>query len=170
MSINFIIAQIFGLTALAVLIISFQQNNKNKLLKYQTYSSLLYAIQYIFLGALTGCLMNLSCMARNYIFEKYKAKRPPIYYLILVLILMITVSALSFNGFISLLPMLAVILYSVAVWIGNLTMIRIVEVISCTLYILYNIEVRAYTGLIATIIEMVGAIIALYKFNIKNHS
>ncbi len=83
---------------------------------------------------------------------------------------MITFSTLSFNGFISLLPMLAVILYSVAVWIGNLTMIRIVEVISCTLYILYNIEVRAYTGLIATIIEMVGAIIALYKFNIKNHS
>ena len=74
MSINFIIAQIFGLTALAVLIISFQQNNKNKLLKYQTYSSLLYAIQYIFLGALTGCLMNLSCMARNYIFEKYNSQ------------------------------------------------------------------------------------------------
>ena len=78
---------------------------------------------------------------------------------------MITFSTLSFNGFISLLPMLAVILYSIAVWTGNLTIIRIVEVISCTLCIIYNIEVRAYTGLITT-----GVIIALYKFNIKKYS
>ena len=48
---NFIIAQIIGIIALIVLMISFQKNTKEKLLKYQMVSSFLYAIQYLFLGA-----------------------------------------------------------------------------------------------------------------------
>ena len=52
--INFIIAQIFGLVALIILVISFQKNKKERLLKLQMFSSLLYAIQYVFLKAYTG--------------------------------------------------------------------------------------------------------------------
>ena len=55
---NFIIAQVFGGIALVILIISFQKNNKVNLLKYQMVSSLLYSVQYAFLGALPGCFMN----------------------------------------------------------------------------------------------------------------
>ena len=47
MTINFIIAQVFGAIALIILIISLQKNNKKTLLKYQIFSSLLYAIQYV---------------------------------------------------------------------------------------------------------------------------
>lgn len=80
---------------------------------------------------------------------------------------MIFFSSLSYTGVISFLPMIAVILYSIALWHGNLTVIRTTEIISCSLYILYNIKVLAITGLIATIIELVGAIITVYKFDIK---
>ena len=66
MTINFIIAQIIGILALIILMLSFQKNEKKLLLKYQTTSSFLYAIQYIFLGAYTGSLMNLTCMVRNF--------------------------------------------------------------------------------------------------------
>ena len=167
--INFIIAQIIGSIALIVLIISFQKNEKKKLLKYQMFSSLLYAIQYAFLGpeAYTGCLMNLTSMVRNFAFKRYENKRPPIYLLIIIIALMITLSLISFENLISLLPMLAMVLYSIAVWNGNLKIVRITDIISCLLYIIHNIVVQAYTGLIATIIEMLGAMAAIYKFNIK---
>lgn len=59
------------------------------------------------------------------------------------------------------------IVYSIAVWNGNLNSIRIVEIISCLLFIIYNIRVSAYIGLIATIIEILGAFAAFYRFNIK---
>lgn len=165
--IYFIIAQVFGALALTILIISLQKNNKNKLLMYQSVSSLLYAFQYLFLNAYTGCFMNLICMIRNLIFHRYTKTRAPIYLLIITIILMIFFSSLSYTGIISLLPMIAVILYSIALWHGNLTVIRTTEIISCSLYILYNIKVLAITGLIATIIELVGAILAVYKFDIK---
>ena len=163
----FIVAQIFGALALAILIISLQKNSKTKLLLYQSISSLLYALQYLFLNAYTGCFMNLICMIRNIIFNQYPKKRPPVYWLIITIVLMIFFSSLSYTGVISFLPMIAVILYSIALWHGNLTVIRTTEIISCSLYILYNIKVLAITGLIATIIELVGAILAVYKFDIK---
>ena len=165
--INFIIAQIIGGIALIVLIVSFQKSEKKKLLKYQMFSSLLYAIQYVLLGAYTGSLMNLICMVRNFIFNKYENKRPPLYLLIIIITLMVGFSTISYEGLISLLPMIAVVLYSIAIWDGNLKKVRIVEIISCLLYIIYNIKVQAYTGLIATVIEMLGAMVAIYRFNIK---
>ena len=163
----FIVAQIFGALALTILIISLQKNSKTKLLLHQSISSLLYALQYLFLNAYTGCFINLICMIRNMIFNRYPKKRPPVYWLIITIVLMIFFSSLSYTGVISFLPMIAVILYSIALWHGNLTVIRTTEIISCSLYILYNIKVLAITGLIATIIELVGAIITVYKFDIK---
>ena len=166
MSINFIIAQIIGISALIVLMISFQRNVKEKLLKYQMISSFLYAIQYIFLGAYTGALMNFTCMIRNYIYNKYQNK-VPLYWLIIVVLIMIFLSMLTYSSLISLLPMIAVVLYSCALWYGNLKLVRITEVISCILFIIYNIKVLAITGLIATFIEMFAAIIAIYRFDIS---
>lgn len=165
MNINFIIAQILGFIALVILMISFQKNDKKFLLKFQTFSSLLYALQYAFLGAYTGCLMNLTCMIRNFIFNKYNNKKIPVYLLIIIIFLMIMFSLFTYIGPISLLPMLAVILYSIAIWYGNLKLIRYTEVFSCLLYIIYNIKVWAFTGLIATIIELLAALISIFRFN-----
>lgn len=166
MTINFIIAQIIGIIALMILMLSFQRNEKKVLLKYQIISSFLYAIQYAFLGAYTGTLMNLTCMARNIIFNKYN-DNVPVLWLIIIVIVMFIFSLLTYTGIISLLPMFAVILYSISVWYGNLKLIRCTEIISCTLFIIYNIRVLAITGLIATIIELIAAMIAIYKFDIK---
>lgn len=168
---NFIIAQVIGAIALIILMLSFQKNNKETLLKYQIFSSLLYAIQYIFLKAYTGSMMNLTCMIRNCIFRKYdkENKKVPIIWLVFVVAIIITLSLITFDGWISLLPMIGVISYSVALWGGKLKIVRIAEVFSCILFIIYNIKVLAITGLIATVIEMLAAMIAMYKFDIKKN-
>ena len=162
----FYIAQLLGIIALVILIMSFQKNKKDTLLKYQIFSSLLFALQYLFLNAISGCLMNLMTMARNLIYKKFNDKIP-IKYLILVIICMIILSFISYNGIISLLPTLAVIIYSIALWQKNLTVTRIAEIISCSLFIIYNIKVLAISGFVSTLIEMFSAIIAIYKFDIR---
>lgn len=159
MSFNFIIAQILGLFALIVLIISFNKNKKKDLLKLQILSSLLFGLQYLFLNAITGFLMNILCMIRNIIFSKYK--KVPIYYLIIIIILMICLGLTSYQDIYSILPMIAVILYSISLYIGKTKIIRIIELISCSLFIIYNIKVEAYIGLISTIIEFIGCLIIL---------
>lgn len=161
---EFIIAQILGLFALIVLLISFSKKDKDKLLKYQIMSSLLFGLQYLLLNAITGFLMNIVCMIRNYIFSKYK--KIPIYYLIIVIILMVTLGLISYRDYYSILPIIAVVLYSIALYKGKTTIIRIVELISCSLFILYNVHVQAYVGLLSTIIEFLGCLVILVKLDI----
>lgn len=162
------LAQLFGFFALVILIISFQSNNKKTLLKYQIFSSLFFAIQYLCLNAITGCLMNLMTMIRNIIYKMFK--KTPLLFVSLIIIIMIILSVFSYNGLISLLPTIAVISYSVALWQKNLKITRITEIISCSLFIIYNINVLAIIGLISTIIELLFAIIAVYKFDIKKNN
>ena len=163
----FIFAQILGATALFILILSFQKNEKQSLLKYQIGSSIFFSAQYLCLQAYSGCLINIACIIRNILFRKYTGKRIPIYYLLFIICIMIVLSLFSYVGPISLLPCIACILYSCSLWQNNLNITRIVEVFSCSLYIIYNIKVFAYVGLISTIIELISALIAIYRFDIK---
>ncbi len=162
----FILAQILGGIALIILVISFQKNKKNALLRYQVFSSIFFALQYLCLNALNGCLMNVMTAIRDYLFSRFKNQVPMIY-LIIIILIMIILSILSFNGIISLLPAIAVIIYSIAIWYGDLRVIRIVEVISCLLFIIYNIKVLAIVGLVSTIIELLSALVAIYRFDIR---
>lgn len=158
----FWIGQILGLIALIILIISFQINNKGKLLRLQIFSSLFFAMQYLFLGAINGFLMNLMTCIRNIIFTKSKN----IIFLIIIILAMVILSIFSYDGLISILPGIAVILYSISLWQKNLTITRIVEIISCSLFIIYNIKYYAIAGLISTILELIFAFIAIYRFDI----
>lgn len=167
MTVNFIIGQIIGVFALVMLVLSLQNNNKTMLMKYQMFSSLLYAIQYCFLGAYTGCLLNLACVFRNYIFGRYENTRIPIIWLILVIALIVVFSLISYTTPISLLVMFGIILFSVSMWYGNLTYIRIAEVIACSLLMIYNIKVLAFTSCIATAIEITSVLLAIYRFDLK---
>ena len=127
----FIFAQILGAIALFILVLSFQKNEKQSLLKYQIGSSIFFAAQYLFLQAYSGCLINIACIIRNLLFRKYNGKQIPIYYLIFIICIMIVLSLFSYVGPISLLPCIACI---------------------C---------------LISTIIELISALIAIYRFDIK---
>ena len=99
----FIFAQILGGIALLILILSFQKNEKQTLLKYQIGSSVFFAAQYLCLQAYSGCLINIACIIRNILFRKYTGKKIPIYYLIFIICIMIVLSLFSYVGPISLL-------------------------------------------------------------------
>ena len=159
----FWLGQMMGVIALIILILSFQINNKKRLLTLQIFSSLFFALQYLFLGAISGCLMNLMTSIRNIIFRKFKN----IISLIVIIFIMVILSIFSYNGLISLLPSIAVIIYSIALWQDNLTITRVTEVISCLLFIIYNIKFYAIFGIISTILELIFAIVAIYRFDLR---
>ena len=166
----FIIAQILGSIALFILVFSFQKNEKQTLLKYQIASSSFFAGQYLFLQAYSGCFMNIVCILRNIIFRKYEGRKILFYFVMLIVFAMIFLSLFSYVGPISLLPCISCVLYTISIWQSNLKVTRIVEVVSCSLYIIYNIKVLAYVGLVSSIIELFSALIAIYRFDIKKVS
>ena len=162
----FYLTQVFGLIALIILISSFQQNNKKKLLKYQIFSSVFFSVYYLLLNATTGFLVNAMNVIRNIMFSKL-GKKIPIFYSGIVVSFFIVMSIVFYDGLISLLPFIATIMYTIVISQKNLTITRIVVLITCLLSIIYNIEMSAVTALIASILEFTSVVISIYRFDIK---
>lgn len=166
MDANSIIAQVLGIIALIVLFISSLVNDKKKVLGIQVISSLVIALQYLFLGAYSGCLINIVCAIRNIIYgKKYENKQAPIWLVIVIIAIMMALSMFTYNGPISLLPMLAISIFTIAVSRFKLTSIRIAEIIASVIMIIYDVEVKAYTGIIMVTVEIIFALVAIIRFS-----
>ena len=161
-----IISYLFGIVAIISLIISFQINDKNSLFKYQIMSSFASFFQYLLIGGLMGALMNLVAGIRNCVFRRYDGKIP--FFILIIFIVLITfLSMLSYNGNISLLPMLAVLNYSYALWTLDLRLIRLINILASTLFLIYDVCVFSVTGFLLHFLEMSSALVSIYRFDIK---
>lgn len=167
MPLLFILAQLIGIIAIVFLVISFQINDKDKLLKFQIFSSFLNFFQYLLLGGITGALMNLVAGVRNIVFKRYGDKKIPLYVLVFFIVLITFLSSLSYSSDISLIPMLAVLNYSYALWTGDLRLIRLLNVFSSSLFCVYDVFVFSIAGFILHIVEFGSALVGIYKFDFK---
>lgn len=162
----FYLAQVFGIVALFILILSFQQNNTEKLFKLQIASCLTYSLEYLLLGGFSGALICFICAIRNLVFSKHK-EQIPVFWLYTFLIIMFVSSIISYTGLVSLLPLLSALVYTIALWHKKLRIIRLAELLVAFIYIIYNIYILAYTSVLSSIIELVTTIFAIYRFDIK---
>lgn len=169
MNTSFVIAQLLGIIGLAFLVFSWQKNNKKSLLSYQILSGSFFALQYAFLNAYAGIIVHAFSVIRNIIFARYP-KRPPFYMLLIILLIVTLLSFLTYQGWISLLPLIASILYSSALWYGNLKGIRITNIISDILGIVYNVYVYAFVGIFISVVDLLSSLIAVYRFDRKKTS
>ena len=84
--------------------------------------SICYFMQYILLGALSGAFTNIIGLIRTLIF-KYKLLNNKMIFII-ILILYLIIGALTYNGIISILPVIAAFIYTSALWQDDIRIIR----------------------------------------------
>lgn len=170
-----ILAQVFGIIGLIFLIVSVQNNNKVLILIFQIFANIFYGLQYLTLGLFSAGLMSCVSLIRCLIFFYFEKKRgiiTPIYWLIILTIVPIIISCFTFTGWISLIPIIATILYTYAIWQKNLTRFRVIVSSSSIGWIFYNFVGGAYVSLIGGIFEFISGIIAIIRFDIfgKKHN
>ena len=162
-----VISYIFGIMAIISLVISFHTNDKNSLFKYQIISSFSSFFQYLLIGSFMGALMNFVAGIRNIVFRKYDSKIS-LSVLLFFIVLITFFSMISFNGNISLLPMLSVLNYSYALWTLDLRLIRIIDVLASVLFIIYDICIFSVTGFILHFLEVSSALVSIYRFGLRS--
>ena len=165
----FILAQVFGALALILLSISYLQKKREKYLVIMASATILYAIQYFLLHALSGALVNTFSTLRNFIFyfmEK-KTTKPSFILLFTFLLVYILIGIFTYNGLISLIPISISLIYAYGVWQPNLKVTYFIAIIAAILWIIYNYFVLAYVAVFASIIELIASIIGFIKV-IKN--
>lgn len=139
-----------------------------QLLLFGVFESLLYGIQYILLGAYTGAIINFIGSARSGSYMLKNKNKVLSMYLLPVIFCFIYImnGIFTWDGWLSLLPTIASIIYCLAIWQDNVKVIRKISLIFQILWLIYALAVGAYVAVITEIVLIISTIIAIIKLDI----
>jgi hypothetical protein len=181
-----IVIQLIGFIAIAFNLIAVQFNTHGKIIAFKTFGSILFCLQYLLLGAYTGMVMDLIGSIRNIVFantvKKGKSTKTPIIVFsiltvvlgVLSIVLTWDVSKIKWTDnvkiatvlmvIVSIISIIAKLLTTVAYGIKNPHLIRMVNLPSCSLWIVYNFIVFSLAGIVNEIMSITSIIIAEIRF------
>ena len=167
MEINFIIAQIFGFLCIVFNVLSMQMKRRRNIIFMLLCLSLFAALNFIFLGQFAGSYVSLFAIletAINYLFEK-KQKPVPVYIVVFYIIANIILGLLSFNSLLDIIPIIAAIVFCLAILNKKESGIRKFMLLNQILWLFYDFSSGAYSLCISNILAIVSTVIALYRFD-----
>ncbi len=160
-------AQVIGFGGAVLNFASFQQKTRRKILGVQIAAAILFIIHYILLGAYTGAALNAIALSRSTIYfnsDKKWAKSPV--WLVLFVVISGAAGLMTWEGWYSFLPPLAMILTTISYWLKNETKIRLVTFPSSPCWLGYNIITGSVAGVVTECIVMTSLLIAIFRYDI----
>lgn len=157
------LAQIFGVFAIALWVISIQNKKREKILLFQFWANGLYMVEYSLLGAFSASVMNLVSSLRCLVFYKGKKKNSLIS-LVLFSIIVIILGILTYDGLLSLIPVIITLFYTISSWVKNPFWNRITVLVAAVIWIYYNFSVGAYITVVGNVFEIISGIISLVRY------
>ena len=164
-----LIGQIFGWLAALLTFISYQCKEHKKLIIIQTLSTLSVCISYLLLNAWSGMLLNIICILRNFIIYRKDIKIFSYsFWAYILAALMGIMGILSWQGSMSLLIVIALVINTLFIYSPNVQNLRKSILLTSTIVLIYNVYYTVWGGVINELIAISSAIIGLYRYrNIK---
>ena len=161
----FILAQICGVIALILTVVSVQFKTKEKIVMCFVFANLVVTIQFFLLNAISGAVISIINTIRCIIFYYYKKKdkKPSLIILFIFEIVAIVSGMMSWQNMWSVIPIIVTLIYTYGLWQDNVKVIRITTAVVGLGWAIYDVIVMAYVGAIQEISQFVSAMIALIK-------
>ncbi|NQZ13569.1 MAG: YgjV family protein [Alphaproteobacteria bacterium] len=161
---SFLIAQIFGLCAMCISILSWQIKSPKVIILLNLPTCVLFGMQYIFLGASIGAITCFSTAAKDgaLFFVKEKAGQFIIVFTLLITLLLLII---NFTAWYDLLPITALIIYNAALykWRENRSFMARTIIITKLCWIAYCSIVGAYAGAICAFLVLTSSLIGMAR-------
>ncbi len=158
--------QMITIVAIFFWVISIQQKKQYKILFCQTISNLVYTIEYFLLGVYTASAMNLISTVRCFLFYKKnkEGKKIKESWLIGFILLLIIFGILTYDGYLSLIPVIITIFYTISSYMKDSKWIRIVVLVAAFFWIYYNYKNGVYLATIGNFLEIISGIVSLVRY------
>jgi 8-oxo-dGTP diphosphatase len=143
-----------------------QAKTQRSFLFFQLIINILYCVHYAFLSATTATVVCIICVIRTLIFYLYrrKDKTVPIWLLIVILAVVIGSGVFTWEGWLSLLPIVATILFTFGQWQSNVKVTRLFVIAGDLTWIVYNIFYLAYADIAGRSVEALSCLIASLRY------
>ncbi len=168
---EFIHSEIFiraiGIIAFILGVAAFQSNKHKGIVVAKLGSEAAFTIQYYLLDAPTGAIMNLVGVVRNFIFYKLVEKEKSTKAAMWIFCGIYIISAIiTWEGPQSLLPLVGKLCSTVAYSLKNTRTIRILNVPTLVMWVVYNCTCSAWEALATDAISLISVLIAMGRFDI----
>lgn len=173
------IAQAFGLVAMFFHIFSFQQKTSRGVIICQMFSSILFSVNYLLLGAPVGMCMNIVGLMRAIVYsnrEKFRADR--VLWLAFFISLYVASYILSFtvfgkeftmrNALLEVLPVIGMTASNISFRLQSAAMIRKLGFISSPCWLTYNAVSHSIGGVICEVFAFCSIIIGMIRYDRKS--
>ena len=169
MSIRFLLIQGIGLFGTVLFFLSYQCRNNKSLFRVQFVSYLCYTVHLLLLGAVTGGISYILNTVRSFCLgSKNDFLKGKIMCVIICALQMIALY-FTWNGVISILPIIANIAATIGGYTYNGKTIRMVGMlINSPLWIIYNILVGSWAGIMDEIVSEISMIISIVRYGWDN--
>lgn len=165
------LGQILGWLAALFGFITYQCKTQKQVLTFVSVSGLCLVISYLLLGAYSGMFLNIVGLIRNFVFAaKHKRVFSYKWWPTVFAVIMGILGALSWQGPISLLPIIALALYTLFLGADNVRNLRKCILLTSSLMLLYNLFYRVWGGALYEFVAILSAVIALIRFRKESTS
>lgn len=172
------IAQIVGLVAMSVCVLSFQQKTQRGIILFQMVSSFLWMINLILLGAVVGALLNLVGVFRSLVFgNKQKFHAEKIVWVWGFIASYLVMYALTFTVFqkeptvqnllFEFLPVIGMAANTVAFYSKEARTVRLLGLINSPMWLTYNVFTGSIFGVLNETFCICSIAIGLVRFDFR---
>lgn len=166
-----LIIQLIGFLGLAMSIIAFYFKKHKGIVLCKAASELVFALQYVLLGAWTAAVLDCISVVRNFLFYKLVKKNISTLPVIIGFgIFVVATGFVTYDGIVSLLPIGSKLLTTVSYGMKKEKWLRIITLPSCILWIIYNLFVGSIAGVLTDSLTLVTLLIAMYQYDFKRQT
>ena len=169
MTANTFFVQAIGFLGTILFFFSYQFKSNRNLFRVQFLSYLCYTVHLLLLGAVTGGVsyilntLRSFCLGSKSAFLKGKAM------CMIICILQLVTLILTWDGWWSILPVVANIAATIGGYTYNGQKIRVVGIfINSPLWILYDILVGSWAGVLDEVVTEASMLLSIYRYGWKN--
>ena len=169
MTLRYILIQAIGLVGTLLFFVSFQYRDNKKLFRVQFLSYLFYTVHLLLLGAFTGGLSYIIntfrslCLGSNWKFAQSKTM------CWIICGMQFAALIITWNGWLSVLPVTANIAATIGGYTHNPRKIRIAGMfINSPLWIIYDIIVGSWAGILDEVVSEASMISSIIRYGWKN--
>lgn len=160
--------QLIGYAALILALVAYQMKTQKRIVLIQLLSCTLFTIHFALLDdAFTGALLNLIAAVRCIVFaNKDKKWGKSNWWIVFFSIVSVSAVAFTWTGVLDILPMLGMILTSIAWGIEKAWLVRLISLPSSPLWIIYNLSKGAMAGAFTEVFVMISIISAMIRLDL----
>lgn len=169
---NFWFIQVIGAIALIFIVLAWNAKNRKNIFILQSVNLAFFIVHYLLLSAYAGAAMCTVVLARNFVFMHKTEKKwaSHIAWLYGFIIVAIGVLIIFWNGWVTILPVLGVVISMYAMWKDKPAQMRFFMLMSCIVWIPYTLIVQSWPGLFSQIIGVIGILVGMYRLDRNNKS